>query len=152
MQTNLSNVTPEQFEAHKAELEKQRKCKHCGADRDAMMRMHAFGQSIIDFLRDARLVKRESCIQCVEKHVGKALVLHGELLRATDENNVNVGLNHLEIIGNLQAALDEAEAWPELWAAIDVAEREYRYKGVGPDWVKLAEKVNAVKAEEKPVA
>ena len=128
-----------------AELEKQRTCQTCGTERKQMMYMHGFEQSIIQYLRDSRLVKRDSCIQCVEKHVGKALVLYKELLTASETNNVNAELNHLEIIGNLQAATDEAEQWPELHKAIDTAEREYRYKGNGPDWEMLAKVIGTVK-------
>ena len=100
---------------------------------------------IIELIRELRLIKRDSCIQCVEKHIGKALVLYKELLTSTETNNVNVELNHLEIIGNLQAATDEAEQWPELYDAIDVAERGYRYKGEEPNWIEIAEKIKAGK-------
>ncbi len=121
--------------------QKRRECPHCGADRDKMERMMHFHRSIIEHLRDALLVKRDSCIQCVQKHIGKAMVLYKELLTATETNNVNVELNHLEIIGNLQAGADEAQEWPELYEAIDLAEREYRYKGIGPDWGLLAKMI-----------
>ena len=128
-----------------AELEKQRTCQTCGTDRKQMMYMHGFEQSIIQYLRDSRLVKRDSCIQCVEKHVGKALVLYKELLTASETNNVNAKLNHLEIIGNLQAATDEAEQWQELHDAIDTAEREYRYKGNGPNWGEISGMIQVAK-------
>ena len=128
-----------------AELEKQRTCQTCGTDRKQMMYMHGFEQSIIQYLRDSRFVKRDSCIQCVEKHVGKALVLYKELLTASETNNVNAKLNHLEIIGNLQAATDEAEQWQELHDAIDTAEREYRYKGNGPNWGEISGMIQVAK-------
>jgi hypothetical protein len=134
MPESFSNTTPEEAAAHRAKLEAQRTCPTCGAERDKAMRMHGFEQGIVQHIREQRLVKRDSCILCVEKHIGKALVLYKELLTAAETNNVNVELNHLEIIGNLQAATDEAEQWPELHKAIDTAEREYRYKGNGPDW------------------
>ena len=133
-----SNVTAEEMAAHKKRLDEQRKCPNCGAERDQIARMMSFERSIIEHLREQRLVKRDSCIQCVEKHIGKALVLYKELLTAEETNNVNVELNHLEIIGNLQAAADEAQQWPKLHGVIDAAEREYRYKGTGPDWERIA--------------
>jgi len=144
MSEPFSNVTPEEMEAHKAKLEKRRTCPHCGADRDKMMRMHSFEQSIIEYLRLNEHVRRDSCIACVQKHVGKAMVLHKELLTATETNNVNIQLNHLEIIGNLQAATDEAQEWPPLHVALDAAEREYRYRGVGPNWEELARLIQEV--------
>jgi len=128
----------EALEQHKAVLEKQRKCQHCGADRDQIACMHRFEMDIVQAIREQRLVKRDSCIECVRKHVGKAMVLYKELLTSTETNNINVELNHLEIIGNLQAGMDEAEEWPELHDAIDSAEREYRYRGIGPDWEMIA--------------
>lgn len=35
----------------------------------------------------------------------------------------------------------EKEFLPELHAALDTAERDYRYKGIGPDWAALAKMV-----------
>ena len=144
MGTETTGTSSERLVERKANLEKQRKCPHCGKERDQFSMMRRFEQDIIMYLRQSRLVKRDSCIQCVEKHLGKAMVLHKELLTATETNNVNVALNHLEVVGNLQAATDEAEQWPALHDAIDAAERDYRYRGVGPDWQKLAELLRAI--------
>ena len=149
MRTDLSNVTTDEMQQHVAMLEKQHACASCGADRNKIVKMFGFEQTLVRHIRQNRLVKRDSCIQCVEKHIGKALVLYEELLAATETNNVNVELNHLEIIGNLQAATDEAEQWTELHNRIDTAEREYRYKGNGPDWVSLAEAIAIVKTEQQ---
>jgi len=135
----FSNATTEEAAAQKAKLETHRTCPTCAAERHNTMRMRGFEQSILQHIREQRLVKRDSCIQCVEKHIGKALVLYKELLTATEKNNVNVELNHLEIIGNLQAATDEAEQWPDLHDTIDAAERGYRYTGEEPNWTRIAE-------------
>lgn len=136
------------IEEHTKILEAQRNCPTCGAERDQAMRMFSFEQSIVQHIRERRLIKRDSCIQCVEKHIGKALVLYKELLTATETNNVNVQLDHLEVIGNLQAATDEAEEWPALHDAIDEAERGYRYKGLGPDWDAIAKMIGEVQPAE----
>jgi len=150
MRTGLSNVTEEEMAAHTAKLDEQRNCPTCGAERDQAMRMFSFEKNIIQHIRERRLVKHDSCIQCVEKHVGKALVLYRELLTATETNNVNVELNHLEIIGNLQTATDEAEEWPALHDAIDAAERCYRYKGISPGWEELAKQIRVAKLTISP--
>lgn len=105
--------------------------------------MQRYESELVELIRSGRLVKRDSCLACVRKHIGKAKVLVGELAAAGGDQSVadariKVELNHLEIIGNLQAAADEAEAWPALYDAIRDAERRYRYDGIEPDWTQLA--------------
>jgi hypothetical protein len=106
----ITNATPEEVAARKAELKKQRECPTCGADREAMGRMRSFEQSIVEHIRTQQLVLRDSCIQCVEKHLGKAMVLYKELLTAAETNNVAVELNHLEIIGNQTSRVNRTKA------------------------------------------
>ena len=58
---------------------------------------------------------------------------------------IKTELNHLGIIGNLQAATDEAEEWQELHDTLLSAEREYRYHGTVPDWEKISGLIKNVK-------
>lgn len=75
------------------------------------------------------LPTRESCIECVEKHLGAALVLLTE---------VRDGYPHrLRAIGHLHEAEDESQAWPDLHAAIRDARKAFQHAGTLPDFAAL---------------
>lgn len=72
---------------------------------------------------------RPSCIECVEKHLGAALVLIAEC---------RDGYPHrLRAIGHLHEAEDESQAFPELHAAIRAARKGYQQQGTCPDFGQL---------------
>ena len=131
------------------------KCPVCGALRDRERFMRRYEDELSEFLRRNNEVKRDSCIYCVEKHVGKAMVLLDELLSnrplhaehgtAEYDARIKTELNHIGILGNLQAATDEAEEWQELHDTLLSAEREYRYHGTVPDWEKISGLIKNVK-------
>lgn len=126
------------------QAEKERKCPVCGARREREQRMSRFESDILDYLRNNRLIKRDSCILCVQKHIGTAMRYYAEMMTAKDsgkvdgEAAVNIKLNHLAIIGELGCARDEAEEYTDLYNAIKEQERNYRYEGIEPDWRLLA--------------
>lgn len=65
---------------------------------------------------------RPSCLACVEKHLGAALVLLTE---------TRVGYAYrLRAIGHLFEAEDESQEWPDLRAA----RKAYQAEGALPDW------------------
>lgn len=151
----FSNITQEQAEKIIAEheqkvkerqlqAEKTASCPVCGARRARERVMSRFEQDILSFLRDNRLVAMDSCILCVQKHVGTAMQLYKELLRATASGTtdgkaaVNVKLNHLAIIGELQCAIKESTEYTDLNTALIAQERQYRYEGIEPDWSYIA--------------
>lgn len=74
---------------------------------------------------------RKSCMECVEKHLGAAAVLIGEVADGYDEHR-------LRAIGHLHEAADESREWPELHEAIRAARRTYQIKGIQPDFSELA--------------
>jgi len=73
---------------------------------------------------------RPSCIECVEKQLGAALVL----LTETREGYAY----RLRAIGHLFEAEDESQEWPQLHAAIREARKTYQADGTLPDWDTLA--------------
>jgi hypothetical protein len=85
---------------------------------------------------------RPSCLHCVEKHVGAAMVLLAELSDLPDdEASRRQGFSRrLRAIGHLFEAEDESQEWPELHAAIRAARKTYQADGTMPDWDTLAEK------------
>lgn len=152
---NKSNITPEQAEQIIAEHERKHRerieqaertaqCPVCGAKREREQRMSRYEMDILDFIRSNRLVKRDSCLLCVEGHIGHAYKLFKEMMGAKGSGKsdgtaaINLKLNHLEIIGDLRCAADEAEEYTDLFGAIKQQERQYRYEGIEPDWQYLA--------------
>jgi len=87
---------------------------------------------------------RPSCIHCVEKHVGAAMVLLSELNDLPDdEASRRQGFSRrLRAIGHLFEAEDESQQWPELHAAIREARKAYQASGQMPDWDTLSEKAH----------
>ena len=140
---NTSNTSMKEAKKILAQQAKEKKCPVCGGERKRMDFMERMEDSLAMFIRENDLAKRESCLFCVKKHVGKALVLFRELENfdpgKTGKGKINALLNHLEIIGNLQAAADEAAQYPELYTLLLESERSYRYEGLPPDWEKIAE-------------
>lgn len=127
-----------------AQAEKERKCPVCGAKRDREQRMVRFEHDILEYLRNNRLVKRDSCILCVQKHVGRAMEYYNEMLTAKNSGKmdgtaeINVMMNHLAILGHLGCAIEESDDYSDLQTALLEQERSYRYEGVEPDWRYLA--------------
>jgi len=83
---------------------------------------------------------RPSCIKCVEKHLGAAMVLLAELNdMPDDEVSRRQGFSRrLRAIGHLFEAEDESQQWPDLHAAIRHARKAYQADGQMPDFVHLA--------------
>lgn len=150
----VSNITEEEFDKlmaeRTAEREKQAKCPVCGARREREGRMRHFEMDLLNYLRENRTIKRESCVLCVQKHVGRAKAYHKELMTAknsgkTDgEAAVNIILNFLDVLGHLGCAIEECDEYPELQETITAQERQFRYEGVEPDWRAIAVEILAV--------
>jgi len=87
---------------------------------------------------------RPSCIECVEKHLGAAMVLLSELNDLPDDEATRrQGFSRrLRAIGHLFEAEDESQGWPDLHAAIRAARKVYQANGAMPDWDMLAEKAH----------
>ena len=78
---------------------------------------------------------RPSCIECVEKHLGAAMVLLAELSDLPDDEATRrQGFSRrLRAIGHLFEAEDESQEWPDLHAAIRAARKVYQADGTMPD-------------------
>jgi hypothetical protein len=74
---------------------------------------------------------RTSCIECVEKHIGAAMVMIDEVADGYDAHR-------LRAVGHLHEAADESRAWPELHDNLRAARRAYQADGAVPDWDALA--------------
>ena len=78
-------------------------------------------------------ITRPSCLECVQKHLGAAMVL-------IDETHDGYAYR-LRAIGHLHEAADESQAWPELHIAIREARKAYQADGTVPDWEALGGEV-----------
>ena len=86
--------------------------------------------------------KRASCLECVEKHLGAAMVLLAEVADGYTAHR-------LLAIGHLHEAAEESRAWPGLHMAIRNARIRYQREGTMPDWGRIIEQVEAVKPADK---
>lgn len=68
---------------------------------------------------------RASCLECVDKHLGAALIL-------ITETRDGYGEHRLRAIGHLHEAEDESQAFPMLHDAIRVARKDYQQNGIVP--------------------
>ena len=141
---SYSNITKEELLEKEAQLKKQRSCPACGAHRDRAMQMGRFEDEIVSWLRTNNVTKRDSCLDCVKKHIGYALALCKESLTLNKDVKGSVMLNHLETIGELRAATEEASQYPVLYDYLLDIERQYRYQGTIPNWIETAQKIDDV--------
>ena len=91
---------------------------------------------------------RPSCIECVEKHLGSAMVLLSELNDLPDDEATRrQGFSRrLRAIGHLFEAEDESQEWPELHAAIRASRKAYQADGAMPDPEHLGTLANGVRS------
>lgn len=73
---------------------------------------------------------RTSCLECVEKHLGAAWVLLGEVRNGYPYR--------LLAVGHLHEAEDESQTFPELNRTIRESRKAFQTKGILPDWARLA--------------
>jgi hypothetical protein len=73
---------------------------------------------------------RPSCIECVEKHLGAAMVMLAE---------IHNGYSYrLQFVGHLHEAEDESQEWPQLHDLIRQARKAWQQQETIPDWERLA--------------
>jgi len=76
---------------------------------------------------------RPSCHECVEKHLGAAMVLLSEIHHGYEYR--------LRFVGHLHEAEEESQQWPQLHEMIRNTRKAYQRDGVVPDWVSLAQEL-----------
>lgn len=127
------------------------RCPTCGATHKSIPIFDSFNTQVFTLLRNNRLKARKSCILCIEKHVGTAKKYYAELLKAKDsgtetkEAKINIELNHLDILGEMNCAIEESKDYDVLYDILIKQEREYRYNGKEPDWVSIADAIITIK-------
>lgn len=126
----------------------QEKCPVCSARRERAEMMGRNMNEIATFVQWSNgTLAQDSCVLCVEKHVSDARSAMRKTREETDETKREI--LRLDVIGNLREATDEATAFPELHDFLAVSERDYRYNGNAPDWVKVAELIVAAKRAQE---
>jgi hypothetical protein len=81
-------------------------------------------------------ISRQSCIECVEKHIGAAFVIASE---------IHDGYAYrLRLIGHLHEAEDESQQYLELHNLIRQTRKEYQKNNTIPNWELLAQKISEI--------
>jgi len=82
-------------------------------------------------------ISRPGCLECVEKHIGAAMVILSE---------IHAGYSyHLRLIGHLHEAEEESQEWDSLFRMIRKARKAYQTQQVIPDWETIARELANVK-------
>lgn len=92
-------------------------------------------------LPTGRAITRESCLECVEKHLGAAMVLITEVRDGYTEHR-------LRAVGHLHEAEDESQAFPALHDAIRAARKGYQQHGEVPNFGALTQLVTQAVATQ----
>ena len=80
---------------------------------------------------------RPGCLECVEKHIGAAMVILSE---------IHAGYAyHLRLIGHLHEAEEESQEWDSLFRLIRKARKRYQTDSIVPDWDIIAQELSNVK-------
>ena len=104
-----------------------RPCKDCGKKRMRVTQVET--------------PPRPSCFECVEKHIGAAMVMLSE---------IHNGYSYrLQFIGHLHEAEDESQEWPQLHDLIRKTRKTYQQQGVVPDWELLGKTLQEIKANDR---
>jgi hypothetical protein len=73
-----------------------------------------------------KAMTRVSCLECVEKHLGAAMVLCSEMREGYQYR--------LLVIGHLHEAAEESQEYTELHNAIQEARKAYQNDNIPPNW------------------
>ncbi len=80
---------------------------------------------------------RPGCLECVEKHLGAAMVQLSE---------IHAGYQyHLRLIGHLHEAEEESQPWDALFQMIRRARKNYQTDRIVPDWDSIARELANLK-------
>jgi hypothetical protein len=84
-------------------------------------------------------ISRPGCLECVEKHIGAAMVILSE---------IHAGYAyHLRLIGHLHEAEEESREWDALFRLIRKARKVYQTQRVVPDWMSIAQELAALQGK-----
>lgn len=123
-------------------------------NRDHFMRRR-FEDELMNYIRTNPNFVRESCFYCVEKHIGSAMQYQRELQTALNSGTkdgqaeISIYKNYLSVVGELNLAAEEAEAWEELHTMLKASERALRYDHLFPNWNVLITKMLETKKADQ---
>jgi len=87
--------------------------------------------------QNAEPISRPGCLECVEKHIGAAMVILSE---------IHAGYAyHLRLIGHLHEAEEESQEWDSLFRLIRKARKRYQTDNIVPGWDIIANELAYVK-------
>jgi hypothetical protein len=82
-------------------------------------------------------ITRSSCLDCVEKHLGAAMVLSTEIEQGYEYR--------LLFIGHLNEAEEESQEYPKLSKTIHNSRKAYQKDGIIPNWSEISAQLKDIK-------
>ena len=132
--------------------EKRDKCPSCGQTRLDAQNTMALDHEVTNWIRNSNSTQLDSCILCVEKHVGRAMVAYDELCSSdnsgttTGDAAINPYKARILVIGHLGHAIEESYEYTALHSLLQSDERAFRYSCKVPQWAKI---VKLIEDEKK---
>ena len=138
--------------AREREDDSRGKCPSCGQTRLDAQNTMELDREVTNWIRNSNATQLDSCILCVEKHVGRAMVAYDELCSSdnsgttTGDASINPYKARILVIGHLGHAIEESYEYTELHSLLHSDERAFRYSCKVPQWAKI---VKLIEDEKK---
>lgn len=132
--------------------EKREKCPTCSQTRLDAQNTMELDREVTNWIRNSNSTQLDSCILCVEKHVGRAMVAYDELCSSdnsgttTGNATINPYKSRILVIGHLGHAIEESYEYTALHSLLQSDERAFRYSCKVPQWAKI---VKLIEDEKK---
>ncbi len=141
--------------------EKQEKCPTCSQARLDAQNTRELDAEVTNWIRNSNSTQLDSCILCVEKHIGRAMVAYDELCSSdnsgttTGDAAINPYKSRILVIGHLGHAIEESYEYTALHSLLQSDERAFRYSCKAPQWAKIVKMIEEEKKNQgqgvKPV-
>lgn len=138
MRENIQREQEKELMQKQQEEASRAKCPTCNQTRLDAQRTAELDSDIMGWIRSSNAMQLDSCILCVEKHIGRAMVAYDELCSASNsgmsngEAVINPYKARLLVIGHLGHAIEESYEYTELHDLLQDNERSFRYSCKAP--------------------
>lgn len=137
------------------------KCSSCGQTRLDAQNTMELDREVINWIRNSNSTQLDSCMLCVEKHIGRAMVAYDELCSSDNSGTaagdaaINPYKARILVIGHLGHAIEESYEYTALHSLLQSDERAFRYSCKVPQWAKIVKLIEEEKKSQgqgiKPV-
>jgi hypothetical protein len=159
--TILPQITSDEafYQSHRMDMMRRHqedtsrdKCPSCGQARLDAQNTMELDREVTNWIRNSNSTQLDSCILCVEKHIGRAMVAYDELCSSDNSGTaagdaaINPYKARILVIGHLGHAIEESYEYAELHSLLQSDERAFRYSCKVPQWAKI---VKLIEEEKK---